>query len=378
MEKLIEQSARLTGAGAVDVSSGAPKCDWLRLQRFAEACGDENPLYLDPRYGAGSRWSTMLAPPGFVLAIRTPELRGTAATSHCFAHLSEIHIRWDDHLHLGDRINSSLRVIDHTVETRMNGSDVEHMHNEAIYTRNGKAFAQARGVVEIRPLDAPIITRQIHRYEDEEIARMITELDEESPRRGWRPRYWDEVHPDESLPSRLRGPLTWSDLITWVIAEDRSIKAGNLRHLEALEKDVARATHPATSWPYWPIEEAREDLLASQALAMPAPFARSGLLIALACAMLTDWMGDDGFLQELRIRISQPFLYGDACRFNAKIRERFEDERLGSYGSYIDIEVRNQLDEEVALGEASVLLPRPGRPVEVPAAIQPVADGVSA
>jgi len=362
----VERAGRSSGPEVTDVEPGVSRCDWLRLQRFAEACGDENPLYLDPRYGAGSRWSTMLAPPAFVLAIRAPESIGQAPPEAAIRHLADLEIEWDDHLHLGDRVDSCLRIVDDPGGSPADSEAERFVNNRATYTKNGVGFAGARAVMDLRPPEAVVAAREIHRYDDEEIGRMIDELCAEPPRRGWRPRFWDEVRPGDRLPGRLRGPLTWSDLIVWVIAEGRPVKAGNLRYLEALQGDAPVALHPTTGWPYLAIE-GREDFLAGGSRGASVPSARPGLIVALVCTMLTDWMGDEGFLRRLRIRLDQSVLYGDACHLAGAVRDRFDDHGHEGFGALVDFTVTNQLDEPVAAGEASVLLPRPGRPVEPPA-----------
>src|SRR3954447_23988283 len=74
--EFIQASRRLIGFWADDVARGTSTADWISIHRFVEATGDENPLYLDAYYGAGSAHGTMLAPPTFVLAVHVPESTG--------------------------------------------------------------------------------------------------------------------------------------------------------------------------------------------------------------------------------------------------------------------------------------------------------------
>jgi acyl dehydratase len=372
LEHLINQTRCLVGARPSDAELGAQVCDWLRVQRFAEACGDENPLYLDPRYGAGSRWGTMLAPPGFVFAIQTPESRGAAVDSRCVSFLSEVEMLWDDHFHLGDRVGSELRLSGCAVGPSWRGHSTVVVRSEATYGRNGVLCAHARSAVTVCPLedmDAPQVTRPLHSYDDDELAALTAELEGETGRRGARPRYWDDVVAGEPLSPRARGPLTWSDLVTWIIAEGRQVKAGNLRHRDARSAGTPVEAHPATKgWPYWSLEEAREDHQTAAAVGMPAPYGRGAMAIALGMAMLTDWMGDDGFLRHLRMSLHEPFVYGDAWRFTGRVRDRFvQAHPHGHYhGVVVELEARNQVDQQAASGDALVFLPRRGEPVEVP------------
>src|SRR2546421_8931323 len=73
IEQALRSAGRLAGCRAPDSEPGVDVASWINVSRFVEATGDENPLYTDVQYGAGSPWHTMLAPPTFVLAVRAPE-----------------------------------------------------------------------------------------------------------------------------------------------------------------------------------------------------------------------------------------------------------------------------------------------------------------
>src|SRR3712207_6543016 len=76
IERLIHASRRVIGCMAPDSEPGLDVASWINVSRFVEASGDENPLYTDVQYGAGSVHHTMLAPPTFVLAVRMPDSVG--------------------------------------------------------------------------------------------------------------------------------------------------------------------------------------------------------------------------------------------------------------------------------------------------------------
>jgi acyl dehydratase len=235
IDRLIESSRRAIGCVAPDVEPGVDVASWINVSRFADASGDDNPLYLDVRYGAGSAHHTMLAPPTFVLAVRAP---GSAGVPHLTDHrltgeLNSLWLSWDDTVRLGDPLAGRVCVSDVTRHRTETGRARARVRSTVEYRRAGVGFARGWAEVEVAPLDADPHPRPIHRYEPADVERMARELDAEQPSRGAIPRFWSDVAVGEATPPMLKGPLTLSDLALWVFAEGRPVRAGDLRHTPA-------------------------------------------------------------------------------------------------------------------------------------------------
>ena len=71
--------------------------------------------------------------------------------------------------------------------------------------------------------------------------------------------------------------------------------------------------------------------------------------------MLTNWMGDDGFVRKLSVSLRRPNIFGDV----SWCRGRVVDKRVEEGVHLVDLElaVVNQLDETTATGTAVVALP---------------------
>jgi len=71
--------------------------------------------------------------------------------------------------------------------------------------------------------------------------------------------------------------------------------------------------------------------------------------------MLTNWMGDDGFLHTLDVKVEQPNVVGDTLWWTGKVT----DKRMRGHYGFVDIDVRatNQKQVVSAAGTASVVLP---------------------
>ncbi|MEJ2177681.1 MAG: AMP-binding protein, partial [Gammaproteobacteria bacterium] len=78
--------------------------------------------------------------------------------------------------------------------------------------------------------------------------------------------------------------------------------------------------------------------------------------------MLTNWMGDSGFLKSLQITAVEPVLYGDTIWYRGKITDRIED------SSHFNLTIRilgeNQLEQKTTEGFAEILIPLANKEVE--------------
>ena len=71
--------------------------------------------------------------------------------------------------------------------------------------------------------------------------------------------------------------------------------------------------------------------------------------------LMTNWMGDDGFLRKLSASIRRPNIFGDVSWLKARIVDKRVEE--GAHVVDLELSVVNQLDETTAKGTAVVELP---------------------
>ena len=83
--------------------------------------------------------------------------------------------------------------------------------------------------------------------------------------------------------------------------------------------------------------------------------------------MLTNWIGDAGFLHRLRVSVRQPNLVGDTIWWRGRVTgKRVEGDH---HVVAVDLRATNQRDSLSAEGEALVVLPGPGQdtvPLPIP------------
>jgi acyl dehydratase len=363
-----EATTRYLGHAGPDTLDGVGVATWLNVSRFVEATGDTDPLYTDVQYGAGSVHGTMLAPPTFVLAVHRPSSSGALDTlpGHDLVERTEsLRATWSDRIPLSARLAARSSIVD--VAHDPDPPATTRIVTETGYTIDGRPVAEVGATVAVRERGLP--KRGMHRYSAKDVADLVERLENEPARRGSRPRFWSETEPGDPLPELLKGPLTFSDLFVWTVAEARSVQAGNL-HLKALSTLPGRfRRNPETGWTRWDRHEAWIDSAASHEGGLGAPAAPTELVFALAGQHLTHWAGDAGFLWRLRLHLSMPLLYGDCLHLAGRVADRWhQDAPSGAERRAVLLTTTgtNQRGETVFNADATVLLPEPGRPVELP------------
>ena len=156
----------------------------------------------------------------------------------------------------------------------------------------------------------------------------------------------------------LKGPLNITDMICWYSGGGHSYQAHRRAHLY-------RQRHPADS--YVNPETGAQDSAArghseskmAREVGMPGGYDVGPQRISWMGQLMTNWMGDDGFLRKLSASIRRPNIFGDVSWLKARI----VDKRVDEDAHVVDLElvVVNQFDETTAKGNAVIELPAGSR-----------------
>ena len=376
LQDFIVDSKAMVGKEAPDVPQGVRVADWPSIQRFCAAIGDTNSLYNDAAGGVGTLFHVMIAPPAYILSIRTPD-SGAAYESKDYG-VRKFSIKasaeWNDVIRMGERLVSELNVTAVRNGSKWGSINTAEVDSTSTYlTHYGGVLGSASGTVALVPYhfgDPLIVERDVYRYSDDEMDRMVRDLDATAPHRGKVPLYWSEVSEGDKLPVLVKGPVSYSELALWRIAEAKPATAhlGPVVHRELMEKPGRLTVNPSTHWPYFDVEQAYGDILAVQALGFKMPVSRGLLRFALAAQVVTNWMGDLGFLRRLSLDLPNHFLYGDTMWLTGEVTKMHKEE-VGTVG-YNAVEIRisgtSQLGDTLVEGTAVAYLPEKGFLVGLP------------
>ncbi len=376
LKEFIDDSKALIGQDATDVPQGVKVADWSSIQKFCSALGDVNPLYNDAAGGVGTLYDTMIAPPTFIFSARTPD-SGAAYEQKQYGlrrFSTKACAEWNDVIRLGERLMTDLKVTDVRNGPNWGSKETVEVDSTATYsTVFGGVLAQATGTATIVPysMGEPLIEdREIYQYSDEEIRKLEDDLDAIAPHRGDVPLYWSEVEVGDKLPTLVKGPLYYTEISSWKVAEAKptALSVGTVAHRQIMDRPGRIAVNPSNDWPYMDTEQAFGDILAVKALGFKMPVSKGLMRFALAGQVVTNWMGDLGFLRRMSLDLSNHFLYEDTMWLGGEVTRKF-NEQVGD-AEYSAVEVKlsghNQVGQTLVDGTAVVYLPERGFLVGLP------------
>jgi len=329
------------------------------IRHFAHGIGDTNPLWTDEVYASQTRYKTLLAPPCILYStdlIVSGQVGGLPGVHALFAGTNW---EWFLPIRLGDRITTTSylsrleekksefagRTFLQAYETIFRNQNQEIVARaEAFCIRSERDTARQRGKYkEIKP----------QAYTEEQLRSIEADYDREEIR-GSNPRYWEEVEPGDELTPVVKGPLTVTDMIAWLKGW-----GGLFIRAHRLGLDYRRR-HPAAAIPnsygipdvpervHWENEFARQ-------IGAPAAYDYGPQRISWLGQLLTNWMGDDGFLKKLEVEVRRFNIVGDTTWCRGKVVKKYwqDDQPLVE----CQIWAENQRGEVTAKGRAVVLLP---------------------
>lgn len=327
------------------------------VRHFCWGIGDENPLFCDPAYGRASPFDTGLAPGCFLYTIDTtvvaPKLRGIQWL------YGGTDWEWYRPIRHRDSFTVRAQLLD-AVEKR--GSKARAFiiqTGEVLYTnQQGELVCRALGHTARTPRakakdGLKYEARETHRYTPEELEHIAHAIETEELR-GAAPRFWEEVQVGSWVQPMLKGPLNITDMICWYSGGGHSYQSHRRAHMY-------RRRHPADS--YVNPETGAQDSAArghaeskmAREVGMPGGYDVGPQRISWMGQLMTNWMGDTGFLRKLSASIRRPNIFGDVSWCKAQVADkRVED---GIHLVDLELQVDNQLGETTARGTAVVELP---------------------
>lgn len=332
-------------------------------RHYAWAIGDDNPLWLDPSYGPTTGWNGHLAPPTILYS-------GCNIVSGAVEGLPSIHAMYagtDWTWHKPVRVGTKLTVkaylkdmIEH--QTQFAGRSFQQVYTSEFYDQDGVMIAEADSWCFRTERDTARTRGQKYKkegnaapqvYSEGEIRELMEQYLQEKPR-GQEKLLWSDVNVGDAIPTLLKGPYT----LTSAVAFMQAWGAYAVRNHRLAWQYYDR--HPKVGIPnennvpeppvrvHWDVEFAKR-------VGAPGAYDFGPERVSWMGQMLTDWIGDDGFLSRLHCRIRRHNVVGDALWCNGEVTgKRVEDGR-----HLVDCKIwaRNQDDELSIEGEATVELP---------------------
>jgi acyl dehydratase len=352
-------------------------------RHFVNGYGDDNPLYCDPDYGAGTRWGRMIAAPTIIWAfggdidpprrlkpevaeqLKGDPLRGVGELQ------ANVVYEWYRPIGQGDRIYTQRAFVGLADKTSSWGGRAIHV------TRSTVGINQAREVTHLlrgmwirgerRPVSEVSEPQpKPDPYTDEQLA----EIDacyaaEVSTRRGAETRYWEDVEVGEPMLTLVKGPIRVTDLILFHAGFGQSFPtfAHRLAYETRKSTPGLYTRNPLNVWDIVQRMHWEEDW--AQKVGAATVYDYGAIRETFLSHLATNWMGDDGFLRRLHVQHRKFNFAGDVNWLKGRVAEK----KITDEGAevHLDIRIENQRGVCVTPGNAVVLLPSRERgPVKLP------------
>jgi len=366
---VIDAEAIAAAREMIGVPLRRERMQWVRaatpdaIRHFAWGVGDDNPLWTDPEYAAGTRWGGPLAPPCFLYAVDytvvAPRLPGVqwiyAGTEWT----------WWDVLRSGESVSSTACLTDveeksgrafplwvlQTGEvgyTAADGRELATAIATCARTPRGAAREPGAGDRGKGATDGPL-------YGPEELASIEEEVLAERVRGGER-LLWEDVEVGEELRPMVKGPLSIVDIVAWYSATQGAEPYGGAHARAVRYRRRHRDWHvnPKTGAP----DAAGRGHLEAETgrdVGMGGAYDVGPQRISWAAQQLSNWIGDDGFLHRLAVVLREPNLVGHTTWWRTTVTGKREEWDTG----LVDLELAavNQAGRTTATGSAVVALP---------------------
>jgi len=356
-------------ATLINVPLRRDRMQWIQtatrdaIRHFAWGVGDNNPLWLDTDYGKASAFGCNLAPPCILYAVdNTVVAPKIAGVQWIYAGTGWT---WFEPIRMGDSFTTDVRLIRQEIKRgrrfplwvlQTGAVRYVNQHGRLVGIAMGRCARTPRGdrLVEVRG-EVARAAAEPHHYAAEEIESIERQILAE-PRRGDQPLYWEDIAVGREIPQVVRGPLNLIDIMAWYAAQQGAQPYGGV-HGDALRYRLRHQDYHLNKSTGARESAGRGHLEAGTGkdVGMGGAYDIGPQRISWCQHMLTNWIGDHGFLRSLEVTVTKPNVVGDTTWWRGTVTGK----RMSGCHAVVDLEVvaTNQNQVVSATGTASVVLP---------------------
>jgi acyl dehydratase len=330
------------------------------IRNYVNGIGDVNPLYRDPEYAKNTRYGRLIAPPNWLYSVFPTWVSVGLPGVHGFHSGND----WEFYkpVYEGDTITPECifegfddkksqfagRIIILKEESRFYNQTGDLVAKTGVWSiRAERHSARGKGKYSDIQLPHPYTEEEMKKIEEEVLAEEI---------RGSKIRYWEDVDVGEELPPVVKGIFGLMDMIAYTVGASPVQVAAHGAQLRFYQKHPAWSFRDTTTNALEPIYAVHFNKLAANTAGLPLPYdagaQRQGWLIQL----LTNWMGDDGWLKKNYAQYRKFVFFSDTVWFTGKVVKKYVDED-GEYCVDIETHGFNQRGEDTVPGQSTVVLP---------------------
>jgi acyl dehydratase len=328
------------------------------IRHWAYGIGDRNPLWVDPKRGSSTRFDGRVAPPTIILGFSKLATGYAGGLPGIHALYTGSDYTWARPPQLGDRLTTRV-VLDDVAERhgRYAGRSYDQIARITMTDQEDRLIAEGTSSIRRTERDAAR-DRGKHRamepytYSLDELEEIWALVDNES-RTGSRTLRNSDIAAGAEIPTVVKGPLTITDNVMFAMAW-----GGSFMRSHGFARDYYRKHPGAFITNEYGIPDVAErvhwDTDFAQHVGVAAPYDYGGQRYAWMGHLVTNWMGDNGFLRRLSVEFRRFNIIGDTTWCRGKVVRSYTDN--GHVAVDLDIWADDQRGETTTRGEATVWL----------------------
>jgi acyl dehydratase len=336
----------------------------MAILKFAEGIGDTNPLWTDQSYAEKTKYGSIIAPPSWVFSVFSGVQYGFTGVGG-FHSASSIEFYFP--IFRNDIITP--RMICTDIEGPKKSAFAEKTvieRNDNLYTNQRKELvvkiswevthfervkARRKGKYHNIELPYPWTEKELKGIEEEALA---------EKRSGQNTPSWDKIKIGQELNPLIKGPLTLTDEIAFLIGGGAPIPriAAHAAALRLYRRHPAWSFRDPNSFGLEPIYAVHYNKEAAKAQGLPYQYDVGFQRHAWQIHLLTNFAGDEGWVKKSFCEYRRFVYFSDVVRLKGIIRDKFIDND-GECCVKIETNAVNQRGEEVMPGYGVVALPSP-------------------
>ena len=335
------------------------------IRHYAHGIGDDNPLWCDPAYARTTRYGDVIAPPSFLFACSRIISGYVGGLPGIHAMWAGAHWRWHRLVPRNTEVHTEAWLKDLVLhETRFAGRAAQQIYHVDFYDGDGNllcgadswCFRTERDAARERGTKYDEVRRRgDRRYTPEELDEVFRRYAQERARRA-QPRRFAEVKVGDTLPPMLKGPMTVTGFICYAQGWGGLYIRANRLAWRQIARHSGLGIANRFGIPDCPERVHWEDEFAVE-VGAPGAYDYGPERCSWMIHHLTDWMGDDGFVESSYCEIRRHNPVGDTLHLEAEVTEKSPAQDGAGGTVRIEQRARNQDGELSVRATSTVRLP---------------------
>jgi acyl dehydratase len=331
------------------------------IRNFANGIGDPNPLWLDLAYARKTRYGRIVAPPSWYYSVFPTWISLGLPGVHGFHAGTD----WQflKPVYEGDTVIPECVFTGYKEKpaSKFAGRTVILYYESNFFNQKDELLAKAkswsiRAERSAARRSGKYAEIQLpHPWKEEELKRIEADVLTEKPR-GTTPRYWEDVQVGQELEPVIKGPFGITDMIAFCVGAAPVQLLAHRTALQLYKRHPAWAFRDPATHALEPIYGVHYNKAAANNAGLSYPYDVGTQRQCWLIHLLTDWMGDDGWIKSNYAEYRQFVYHSDVVWFRGKITKKYVDEN-GECCVDIETSAINQRGNDTAPGKATIILP---------------------